>query len=44
MLLDEPIDTTLGHATIDDGNYVRIAFVHGGQGDVMPGKFQQKKG
>ena len=40
MLLDEPIETTFGHAAIDDGYYVRTDFVCGGQGDVMPGKFQ----
>lgn len=43
MLLDEPMDTTLGHAAIDDGNNVRTAFVRGGQGDAISGKFQQKK-
>ena len=43
MLLDEPIETKLGHAAIDDGNYVRTNFVHGGQGDAMLGKFHLKK-
>lgn len=43
MPLDEPMDTTLGHAAIDDGNNVHTSFVRGGQGGAMSGKFQQKK-
>lgn len=43
LLLDEPMDTTLGLPAIDDGISVGTAFVRGGQGGAIPVKFQQKK-
>ncbi|GLJ12981.1 hypothetical protein SUGI_0202070 [Cryptomeria japonica] len=43
MLLDDPIATSVGHAAADNVNNRSASFMHGGQGGLMSGKFQQKR-